>query len=356
MKPRAWFRFENAASDPTVAEIHIIDIIGGWIDEWFGDTQGIITAKMFLAELGKLPDAVKTIRVHINSPGGDVFGAVNIANALRDQQLSKNRTVETVIDGLAASAASIVAMAGGTVRMADNALLMIHNPWSFAIGEAKDMRKTADELDTIRNTIIATYKWHSNLSEDAIAALMDDETWLDATTAIEQGFATEQIEGLKAAASIDPRATAKLKIPEQFKARVAALLKTDDPPIAAGDPKAIAKACKDAGFPDLAEDLIGQSMDVVTARLDSAKAERTTRDARATEIRALCKTAKQDDLAETFIAGGITVDAVKATLTNVTAKIDHTEIDNKIPDRDEPALTAKGWKSAFTRVTSKFGQ
>src|SRR5687767_1079301 len=137
MKARTWYRVENAA-DPSIADIYIVDIIGGWIDEWFGDSQGILTAKQFLNDLAKLPEAVKTLRIHVNSPGGDVFGAVQIANALRDQQTSKNRSVDTINEGLAASAASIILMAGKTVTMADNALTMIHNPWSIGIGEAKD--------------------------------------------------------------------------------------------------------------------------------------------------------------------------------------------------------------------------
>jgi ATP-dependent protease ClpP protease subunit len=359
MKPRAWYRFQNAADDPSVVDIHVVDIIGDWIDELVNEFYGFkatLTAKSFLDQLAQLDASVKTIRLHINSPGGDVFAALNIANALRDQQLSKGRTVDTVVDGLAASAASIIAMAGKTVTMADNALLMIHAPWSVAVGNASDMRKAAETLDTVRNTIVATYKWHSPKTDDEIVALIEAETWMSADEALEHGFATDKIEGLQAAASIDPRGIAAMKVPEQFRARVEALLKKEDPAPVAGDPKAIAKACKDAGFPEFAEELIGQSMDAVTARIAAATAERTTREARASAIRALCATAKQDDLAETFITGGISVDAVKATLTNVTAQLAGTEIDNKIPDRDQAVTIAQGWKKAAAQVKSKFGR
>src|SRR5690606_18599525 len=125
-----------------------------------------------------------------------------------------------VIDGLAASAASIIAMAGQRVRMADNALLMIHNPWTVGIGNAAEMRKTAETLDTGRDTIIATYRWHATLDEKDIADLMDAETWMEADEAIGWGFATEKVEGLKAAASLRPQAIAKLEIPEKYRARV----------------------------------------------------------------------------------------------------------------------------------------
>lgn len=334
MKPRAWFRFENAASDPTVAEIHIIDIIGDWIDELINEYYGMkatVTAKAFVDELAKLPDAVTTIKVHINSPGGDVFAAVNIANALRDQQLSKNRSVETIIDGLAASAASIIAMAGRTVTMADNGLLMIHNAWTVAVGEAKDMRKAADTLDAIRNTIIATYKWHSQMDDAAIVALMDAETWMSATEARDNGFVTDVTEGLQAAATIDRRGVAALKVPDKFRARVDALLKPEPTPPAAADPKAVLQACNAAGCAELAEQLLGLPMDQVTARIDAATAERTAKDARATEIRALCKAANQDSLAEAFIAGNMAIPELKTVLTSFTAQKDSIEIDNHPP-------------------------
>src|ERR1051325_2166278 len=200
MKAREWFKFQAAADDASVVDIHIIDFIGDWIDDYWGFG---VTAKAFLDQLAKLSNDVKTVRVHINSPGGDVFAASNIANALREQQASKGRTVETIVDGIAASAASIILMAGSTIKVADNGVVMVHNPWTIAVGNAADMRKSADTLDTLRNTIVATYKWHSSLSDDELVALMDAETWMDADEAIAKGFATEKVEGLKAAATID---------------------------------------------------------------------------------------------------------------------------------------------------------
>lgn len=231
MNPCNWYHFRNQASDPTVAEILIVDIIGDWIDELVNEFVGMkatLTAKAFIDQLSKLDAKVKTIRVRINSPGGDVFAAINIANALRDQQLSKGRTVETIVDGLAASSASLIAMAGRTVTMADNALMMVHLPWTWLSGNAKAHQAAADELATItRNALIPTYQWHSPLSETAILALLEGEegqdgSWFGADEAIARGFATHKRAGLQAAASLSPRVAA-LKVPDRFRTRVAAM-------------------------------------------------------------------------------------------------------------------------------------
>lgn len=347
MKTRQWYRIENAA-DPAVADIHVIDIIGDWLDDYFGFG---VTAKAFVAELGKLPEAVKTIRVHVNSPGGDVFGAVNIANALRDQQMTKGRTVETLIEGLAASAASIVIMAGSRILIGDNAMVMVHNPWSIAIGESKDLRKTAADLDTIRGTILATYRWHSALSEEALGALMDAETWMGADEAIANGFATEKVVGLQAAASLDKQALVKLKIPDQYRERITALVKPDPaPPAGKPDAKAVVQACKAAGFPELADDLLeAASMDAVSARLEQAKAGRTAEERRALQIRGLCRDANLQDRAEAYIAAGVAVEFVQNDLSWITAKLAGAEIDAGLP----PELgqgAASSWAAAIAKV------
>ena len=337
MKVRQWYRFSNDASDSTVADIHIVDIIGDWIDEIINDFWGIkatLTAKAFLDQLSKLDASVKTIRVHINSPGGDVFAALNIANALRDQQLTKGRTVETIIDGLAASAASIIAMAGSVVRMSDNALMMVHNPWSVAVGNAAEMRRTADTLDTVRDSLVATYQWHSTLEPDAIKALLDGETWMDATQALENGFATEVLSGLQAAATIDRGTVKALSIPEQFKSRVEAFLVPPAPgPAGALE---VVRACNAAGCPELAEELIaaGATLELVTARVSTAKTAKAAAATRETEIRAMCARAKLPQLAAGYIKGGMSAEAVREHLATVQAAAgDNTQIDGALrPD------------------------
>lgn len=333
MAPRTWFKFQNAADEPSVVDIHIIDVIGSWDDDWiarnFGYDMGV-TARSFIDQLAALPADVKNIRLHINSPGGDVQAGVNIANALREQQVSKGRNVETIIDGMAASIASVIAMAGSKVSIADNALVMVHNPWSYAIGNSAEMRKVADILDTMRGQIVATYKWHSEMSDEEIVALMDAETWMDADTAIANGFATDKVEGLQAAASIDRRALAKFTVPEKFRARVDAFLRpTPTAPVAAGAADVI-KAVAAAGLPTtLAAELVDAAlpMDAVTARIATEKAAKDAATARASEITAACGLAKLPKLAAGYIAGAMSVAAVKEHLTTITAELDRVEID-----------------------------
>lgn len=354
MHPRAWYRIENAATDPAVVDIHIIDFIGDWIDDYFGFG---VTAKAFVDDLAKLPEAVKTIRVHINSPGGDVFGATNIANALRDQRMSKGRTVETVVDGMAASAASIIVMAGNPIRMADTALMMIHNPWARSVGNANDMRKAADELDTVRNSIIAAYKWHSTLTDDELIALMDATTWMGPDEAIAYGLATEKLTGLKAAASLDRRFLAGLTIPDKYRARVDALLAPAPAPATADD---ILRLCREANL-DLpfAQALIAEKVTVDDARtrIHAERDTRATAKARASDITALCAKAKQPERAALYIKSTLSLEDIKRDLTDLTAKFDAREIDAALrPDsgsRQTPAIDVRAVYAARNRLTTK---
>ena len=232
MKQRKWFDVK-AAADESAAEFFIFDFIGDWFDDlWQFD--GVTTAKSFVDALAALPDSVKDLLVRINSPGGDFFGGVTIANALRAEQ-ERGRTVTTVVEGLAGSAASVVAMGGSEVRIADNGLFMIHAPWSVAAGNAGQLRAHAETLDQLRDSLVKTYQWHSELDSNAIVAIIDGPdgqgTWLDADAAVEHGFATKKVEGLKAAASIDPRSMAKLglKIPSEYEDRIKGFLAAPKP-------------------------------------------------------------------------------------------------------------------------------
>lgn len=393
-QPRTWFRFEAKADDPTAADLYIYSDIG---QSWWSDET--VTLKSFMAELAELPAAVVSLTVHVNSLGGDVFDAVGIANALRTWR-SEGRAVTTVVDGIAASAASIVIMAGDIVRIADNALVMVHLPWTIGIGNAGDMRKTADRLDLVRDQIVATYRWHSALEPDALVALMEAETWMDADEALANGFATEKVEGLAAAAHLDsPHVRAKLTIPAKFQARVEALMakQTDDQPetmdpdengncqdgyekgddgmchmqskskkdSAAAPALDVLRLCREGGVSDLAEGLIaaGATAETIQATVAETKAarqaesERQTREAaaaqaRARDITALCTAAKMPELAAGYIAGAMAVDAVRAQLTTITAKLDRTEIDTGI-DSDPAGTLAASWKRAFSRVQSR---
>lgn len=155
-------------------------------------------SKEFLADLAKLDG--QHIHLHINSPGGSVIEGTAIYNALRRHQ--GGLTVH--IDALAASMASVIAMAGAPVYMADNALLMIHNPWTVSMGESKDLRKEADLLDKLKVNLRNAYVRKTGLNADEVSAMMDNETWLDAVEAVALGFADAIEEGVAAAATATP--------------------------------------------------------------------------------------------------------------------------------------------------------
>ena len=180
-----WYAFKNAPDKDGEVELSLYDEIGS-----FG-----IGAKEFIAELKEHKD--QHIHLRINSPGGEIVEGSAIYNAL-----TRHKGGLTVhIDALAASMASVIAMSGDPVYMADNALLMIHNPWTLAAGEAKDLRKQADLLDTMKSNLIRAYQKKSGMEEKAIAKLMDEETWLDAVEAVALGFVDAIEDGIPAAAS-----------------------------------------------------------------------------------------------------------------------------------------------------------
>lgn len=134
----------------------------------------------------------KTINVHINSLGGDTFTGIAIYNLLREK--SKTSQIITYVDSIAASAASIIAMAGDKIIMPSNTLMMIHNCWTLGIGNADELRKTADDMDKIMDAVIQCYLSKVNISEEELRTLLDEETYLTAQEALEKGFCSEVIE------------------------------------------------------------------------------------------------------------------------------------------------------------------
>lgn len=154
---------------------------------WWGDE---ITPKQFSEDLTALGD-VSEIQVRINSNGGDVFAGMAIHSMLRRH----SATVTVMVDGLAASIASIIAMSGDKVIMPKGTMMMIHNPWSSVWGgDAATFRETADLLDKIRDSLVDVYHAKSGLDVEEIKSLMDSETWLSADEAVSKGFADE-VEG-----------------------------------------------------------------------------------------------------------------------------------------------------------------
>lgn len=172
-------RFWEFRAEADVGELLIYGPISEY--SWWGDE---VTPKAFHDDLKALGD-ISTLNVYINSPGGDVFAGQTIYSMLKRH----SATVNVYVDGLAASAASVIAMAGDTVTIPRNAMLMVHNPWTIALGEARDFRKLADDLDKVGETLVAVYQDKTGLEADEIRSLMDAETWLTADEAVEKGFA-----------------------------------------------------------------------------------------------------------------------------------------------------------------------
>lgn len=167
----------KAKADDSIDEIYVYGEIGDWWEDL--DARG-------LAE--KLKNSTgDTINLRINSGGGEVFVATAFYSLLR----SSGKTINVFIDGLAASAATLIACAGDKVIMPVNALYMIHNPLSWTYGNSEDMREMADLLDKVRDTLVATYKQKTGLSDEKIIELMDNETWLTASEALKLGFVDE---------------------------------------------------------------------------------------------------------------------------------------------------------------------
>lgn len=163
-----WYKIVNKVEH---TDVYIYDEIGFW------GTR----ASDFVKEIKQIKN---DIILHINSPGGQVFDGLAIYNSLK----AHTSKVTTKIEGIAASMASIIALAGETIEMAENSMFMIHNPLVNVTGDSEELRKNAELLDRIKEQIVNIYVSHSNLSADEIGSLMDQETWLTAKEAKEKGF------------------------------------------------------------------------------------------------------------------------------------------------------------------------
>lgn len=186
---QSWYSIKAKAND--TAEISIYDEIGFWG----------VSAASFAQDLKDCGNNLKQINLHIHSPGGDVFDGIAIYNLLKNHPAN----VTVYIDGLAASMASVIAMAGNEVIMPENAMMMIHKPWGIQGGDAEDMRKYADLLDKVENTLIPAYANKTGKTPEELAEMLSAETWLNGKECVEQGFADKLAEPLVAMASIKSR-------------------------------------------------------------------------------------------------------------------------------------------------------
>ncbi|MCK9330442.1 MAG: Clp protease ClpP [Candidatus Cloacimonetes bacterium] len=186
-----WLDVKNEADTP---EERVLEINGEIASEsWFDDD---VTPKLFKDELlsGNGP-----ITIWLNSPGGDCIAASQIYSMLMDYA----GEVTIKIDGIAASAASVIAMAGTKVLMAPTALMMIHNPMTMAWGDKSEMTKAIEMLDEVKESIVNAYEIKTGMSRAKISHLMDSETWMNANKAIELGFADDILEDKKKKCAAD---------------------------------------------------------------------------------------------------------------------------------------------------------
>jgi len=180
-----WLDVKNEAGE---VEERVLELNGTIASEsWFDDD---VTPKLFKDELleGDGP-----VTIWINSPGGDCIAASQIYSMLMDYK----GDVTVKIDGIAASAASVIAMAGTKVLMAPTALMMIHNPMTMAYGNHDDMTKAIEMLDEVKESIINAYEIKTNMTRAKISHLMDSETWMNANKAVELGFADDVLSDAK---------------------------------------------------------------------------------------------------------------------------------------------------------------
>ncbi len=332
---RQWFTFKNMDSEKP--ELFIYDDI----DDWYGiSAQGIV-------------DQIKDIKaadidVRINCRSGMVFEGTAIYNALRLHKAN----VHISIEGLAASIATVIAMAGDTVTIAENAMMMIHNPYGWASGDAKDMRKTAEAMDKIADSIAVSYTARTGKTLDEMKALMEEETWFTAAEALEIGLVDQVDEPVKAAACFD--LTMFNNTPENFMSRPESkqepkqkkepqgkektetensqVTKTNtksSPKVEVDSAFNIADLCNKAGYPEKAAAFL-------KAKLTEEQVKNRLADF--DEIKNLCKTANLADKATDFIKNDTAIDEVRNELFKLLTADDKT-IDNSLTPKNQGLKT-----------------
>ena len=251
---KKFWAWKNQA-DEGGTEARVLELYGTIAEEsWFDDD---ITPAQFREELfaGSGP-----VTVWINSPGGDCIAASQIYTMLMDYK----DDVTVKIDGIAASAASVIAMAGTEVLMAPTALMMIHNPATIAMGDHEDMQKAIEMLDEVKESIINAYEIKTSLTRAKLSHLMDAETWMNANKAVELGFADGILEDEKAAGIAIPAyafsgKTVQAALMNKINAHAKPVQKADIPADAQTD------------TPAHPEEPAGRSVDELKARLNTIK-------------------------------------------------------------------------------------
>ena len=273
---------------------------------------GGVTSDQFVQELDQAAKHTSNVFLSINSPGGDVFAAIAIYNALQRYQ----GKITAQVDGVAASAASLILMAASHIRMPENTMIMIHEPWTVTGGGAEDLRRQADMMDKVKASFVAAYVKRSKQPEQEIIRMMEETTWLDAFEAQRLGFCDEIVDPERIAASA--QATALLA---KYKGAPSALLASMQRGQRQGDkqsasaPQSMAEyvfaECRSRHIPHLAETILAAST------TDEPKAKVQQRIAHAHEVAGLCMTAKKRDLATGFIRAGLDIEQVRTRLFDI---------------------------------------
>jgi ATP-dependent protease ClpP protease subunit len=339
VKDKTWYAVHaSGESTERVIEVFVYGEIGAWG----------ITANQFVQDLRAMDDGVSPVVAAFNSIGGDLFDGLAMHNAL--SRLGERCTGR--IDALAASAASVAVCGAHRVVIAANAMLMIHNPYTYTGGSAEDFRRVADVLDQTLEAIIAAYKAKAPDIDDAeLRRMVDAETWLTANEAVALGLADEVGDGVKVKACLGQGA-----VLQRFQNAPADLLaQLDEPPEADPDldpvdpplvPPVVDSAklalmvtqrCTAAGISNLIEPLLKstqlESEEIVLAGLARAKA-----------VNDLCVAARLPEFSAEYVAAGLDEAAVRARLFDkIVTSGKGFEIDNSLPLADDlaPKVLAK---------------
>jgi ATP-dependent protease ClpP protease subunit len=333
VQDKTWYALQaNGEATERVIEVFVYGEIGAWG----------ITANQFVQDLRAMDDGVSPVVAAFNSIGGDLFDGLAMHNAL--SRLGERCTGR--IDALAASAASVAVCGAHRVVIASNAMLMIHNPWTYAAGDAEGFRKIADVLDQTMEAIIAAYKAKApEIDEVELRRLVAAETWLTANEAVSLGLADEVGDGVKVKACLGQGA-----VLQRFQNAPAELLaqldepSEPDPDLEPVDPPLvppvvdssklallITQRCTAAGIINLVEPLLKstklESEEIVLAGLARAKA-----------VNDLCVAARLPEFSAEYVAAGLDAPAVRARLFDkIVTSGKGFEIDNSLPLADDPA-------------------
>lgn len=329
---KSWYTFQaSGEAEQRSIEIFVYGEIGAWG----------VTANQFVQDLRAMDDGMSPVIVAFNSIGGDLFDGLAIHNAL--SRLGERCTGR--IDALAASAASVAVCGAHRVVIAANAMLMIHNPYTFTGGDAEDFRRVADVLDQTLEAIIAAYKAKApDIDEAELRRMVNAETWLTANEAVALGLADEVGDGLKVSACLGQGS-----VLQRFQHAPAELLAQLDaePEVEPLEPEPapvldaaklalmVTQGCAAAGISNLVEPLLAatklESEAVIQAALTNAKV-----------LHSLCVAARLPELTGEFITAGLDEAAVRARLFDkLVGSGGGFEINNSLPLDNDPVTPVK---------------